>query len=314
MIGVALRDGGRHGSRAGDDPEVLRALGAYAGDPARHAMGRHAHSFSFAARFMGRSEREAVQDVYAFCRATDDLVDRPPAGVGPAALLDGWESAARRAWGGQRTGLAVVDDAMAVARAADVPFERIGDLIEGMRMDLRGASYATLDDLDLYAYRVAGVVGVWLAHVHGVRDPAVLGRADALGRAMQLTNILRDVGEDLRRGRLYLPRRLLAEHGVTVSALLAGLGGGPLPHGYAAIVESLMAVADGLYREGLRGIPALPRGFGRSVRIAAHVYRGIHAEIRANGYDNLRRRATTSLPRKVVLATRALLTAPAPAR
>ena len=248
-----------------------------------------------------------MEDIYAFCRATDDLVDEPPDDARPDALLDAWEYAACASYHGSPSGLEVIDRAMHRASVDDVPWSWIAALFEGMRMDLRGASYATIDDLQRYAHRVAGVVGLWLARAHGVERAEDLSRADALGRAMQLTNIVRDVGEDLRRGRLYLPRRAMAAHRITVAGLLGAMGGGTIPSGYPSLLEMLMQAAERDYRAGLAGLPALPPGFGRAVAVAAGVYRGIHREVRRNGYDNLTRRGATSLPTKVVIAGRMLL-------
>jgi phytoene synthase len=274
---------------------------------ADHAMGRHARSFAFAAAFMSARERLAVEDVYAFCRATDDLVDRTHAKASPSQLLAAWERTSKAAFEGHPSGLPVIDRAMKRAARDGVPWAWIAELLAGMRMDVRGATYPALEDLQGYAHRVAGVVGLWLARANGVRRPGDLRRADALGRAMQLTNIVRDVGEDLRRGRLYLPRRLMAAHGVTVAGLLGALGGGELPPGYPDLLERLMREADRDYEAGLGGLGALPRGFGRAVAVAAGVYRGIHREVRRNGYDNLRLRGATSLPRKIALAGGMLL-------
>jgi phytoene synthase len=274
---------------------------------ADHGMAAHARSFSFASALLSPGERRAVEEIYAFCRATDDLVDEPPGDAHPHALLDAWEAAARASYDGSPSGLRVIDRAMRRASLDQVPWSRIAALFEGMRMDLRGASYVTIDDLQRYAHRVAGVVGLWLARAHGVERAEDLARADALGRAMQLTNIVRDVGEDLRRGRLYLPRRAMAAHGVTVAGLLDGLSGGTIPSGYPALLEMLMRAAERDYRTGLEGLPALPPGFGRAVAVAAGVYRGIHREVRRDGYDNLTRRSATSLPTKVVIAGRMLL-------
>jgi phytoene synthase len=201
----------------------------------------------------------------------------------------------------------LLDDVMGDMRRSDVPFHYVQDLIEGVRMDLTPPTYRTLEDLRGYSYRVASVVGGWLTELFGIRDPWVLERAYALGHAMQLTNILRDVGEDLRAGRLYLPSDLMRAHGVD-RALLESLEGSRrrAPSGYRSLLEELMEEADAQYARAFQAIPALPRFFQGPVAVAAGVYQGIHREIRRNGYDNLNRRAHTSLPRKMVLAGKAL--------
>jgi phytoene synthase len=150
-------------------------------------------------------------------------------------------------------------------------------------------------------------VGGWLTELFGIRDPWVLDRAFALGQAMQLTNILRDVGEDLRMGRLYLPEDLMAHYGIDRDLLEAkARNGSPAFPGYQRLVEALIAEAESDYELAFEAIPALPSFFQGPVAVAASVYRGIHEEIRRNGYDNLSRRARTSFPRKMVLGAQGL--------
>ncbi len=190
---------------------------------------------------------------------------------------------------------------------ARVPFEYARDLVAGMRMDVHHQPYASLRELRVYTYRVAGVIGLWLTELYGVHDQRVLHHAAALGHALQLTNILRDVGEDWSRGRVYLPLDRLQAHGLEpadLGAMRAGMM--PVDDRFRALVEELMGIAEADYRDALAALPALPAFFARPVAVAAHVYRGIHDEIRGAGYDTLRRRAHTSLPRKLWLAVRGL--------
>ena len=140
-----------------------------------------------------------------------------------------------------------------------------------------------------------------------MRDEATLERAAALGHAMQMTNILRDVGEDVRAGRIYLPEDRMRAHGVGAKDLIASCSAGaPLPRGYPALVEELLRGAEADYVRAFDAIPELPRSFQKPVAVAAHVYRGIHAEIRRRSYDNLRQLAVTSRRGKALLAMRAL--------
>ncbi|MBV9110542.1 MAG: squalene/phytoene synthase family protein, partial [Gemmatimonadetes bacterium] len=275
----------------------------------RAYMAHHSRSFTFAARFFPTDAAERVARVYAWCRVTDDLVDRADGEDAAAleAVLDEWAALSRRAYEGEGTGIALLDRTMGEMAPARVPFTYAAELVEGMRMDLRRETYPTAAALRLYTYRVASVVGMWLTELFGVHDPATLRRAEALGHAMQLTNILRDVGEDARAGRLYLPAELMRRHGVTVDALAAaGAGTAPLPVGYPALVEELMRSAEADYALAFAAIPRLPAFFQKPVAVAAYVYRGIHASIRRNGYDNLRLRARTSAVEKALLAARAL--------
>jgi 15-cis-phytoene synthase len=269
---------------------------------------RNSRSFSFAARLFPADMRERVGGVYAFCRITDDLADTDD-GSGAdhrLARLEVWSMLARQAYHGTPTGLELLDSVMADAAASGVPFRYVEELVEGMRMDVRGERYRTLDDLHLYCYRVAGVVGQWLTRLAGVHDDDVLDRAALLGRAMQLTNIIRDVGEDLARNRVYIPSTTLRAFGVTESELRALAGGLPLTARYVRMVRHLMAVADADYRLALQATPALPGSFRFAVAAAAWIYRGIHGAVEANACDNLTLRARTTGAAKFRLGVEAV--------
>ncbi len=279
------------------------------GDAWIEALAKGSRSFRFAARLFPPDDRRRVAGVYAFCRYTDDLVDGVENATTQAieARLDAWAGLARRAYAGERTGNGLVDAVMADAARADVPFRYVDELVDGMRMDLRPRTYRDLAELRQYTFRVASVVGLWLTELHGIHGEAVLDRAATLGHAMQLTNILRDVGEDLDAGRVYLPASMLSARGLDRGALERMRAGEPILPSYVNLVEELMAIADAWYHEAFDAIPALPVSFQRPVAVAAHVYQGIHDAIRRNGYDNLRRRAYTRGTTKVRLGLSALL-------
>jgi 15-cis-phytoene synthase len=273
------------------------------------AFSNGSRSFRFAATLFPPAERRRVAGIYTFCRYTDDLVDRAE-GMAVEEIerrLDRWLALSRAAWEGHSTGVPLLDVVMPDAAAAGVSFQHIADLVEGMRMDLRPRCYPDLADLRVYTYRVASVVGLWLTESFGVRDESVLDRAATLGHAMQLTNILRDVGEDLEAGRLYLPLTMLEERGLDRSALEAMARRVPISDEYRDLIEALMTTAESWYRQAFTAIPALPLSFQLPVATAAHIYRGIHQGIRRNGHDNLRRRARTSGLDKLRLATTGLL-------
>jgi phytoene synthase len=269
-------------------------------------LATNSRSFRFALRFFPPKDADRVARVYAYCRITDDLVDRPPEGRSGEELLDIWLELSRLAYSGRPTGLSLLDQVLEEMAGARVPFDYAAELVEGMRMDLRGVRYASLPELRRYTYRVASVVGLWLTRLFGVHDPAVLERAEQMGHAMQLTNILRDVGEDWGRGRLYLPFDLLHAQKIDEEGLARMWAGGSISAGYRALVEELIGVAEADYRAALAALPSLPSSFARPVAVAAHLYRGIHREIRRRGYDNLRQRAYTGPLSKGVLAARAL--------
>lgn len=307
--------GGRRRAGSPDSPARLATVAAIAARA--HSLGprrtwgryfaRHSRSFSFAARLFPPEERRRVREIYAWCRFTDDLVDEASAPVGELhRTLDAWTAICRAAYDGDATGIPLADAVMGEMAHRSIPFDLASELIEGVRMDVEPRVYPTMDELRRYTHRVASVVGAWLTYAFGVRDGWVIERAHALGHAMQLTNIIRDVGEDLRLGRLYLPADRMAAHGVSRASLLDALapGGGEVEAGYTGLLEELMATADAAYADAYEGMPRLPAPFRRAVAVAAQVYRGIQDQVRANGYDNLNRRAHTSLPAKLVLACR----------
>ncbi|HEU4882258.1 MAG TPA: squalene/phytoene synthase family protein [Longimicrobium sp.] len=266
----------------------------------------NSRSFRFAARFFPPGEWERVARVYAWCRVTDDLVDLPKAADDAEEMLDEWVHLTRRAYDGGSTGIELLDRVMAESASAKVPFTYAAELAEGMRMDLRMQRYASMAELRVYTHRVASVVGMWITELAGVHAPRVLTKAGEMGHAMQLTNILRDVGEDWRQGRLYLPADVMERHGVTEDALAHMCRGGIPEPAYRCLVEELLRSAEASYHGAFAAIRELPPGFRRPVAVAAYVYRGIHTPIRRAGHDNLSRRAVTSGGAKALLATRAL--------
>jgi phytoene synthase len=145
-----------------------------------------------------------------------------------------------------------------------------------------------------------------LARLAGVRDPRALVHAERLGHAMQMSNIVRDVGEDWRRGRVYIPAEVLARHGVTDDALRAILDGGPLSDAYRAVIEEMIGIAEADYRAAFAWLPALPARIQPCMAAAAYIYRGLHDAVRRNHHDDVRRRARVSAARKLVLSAGAL--------
>ena len=274
-------------------------------DPVAY-LAENSKSFRFASRFFPQRELSSVARVYAFCRVTDDLVDKSDDNEA-AALLDEWMRLARNAYEGDTTGISFLDGAMQDMRSHGITFAYAHELAEGMRMDLRAQRYGSLAELRTYTYRVASVVGLWLTELAGVHERRVLLHAEALGHAMQLTNILRDVGEDARNGRIYLPLNRLETYGISSASIVAAARGeAPKPNRFGDLVEELMTIAERDYSLALLGVQDLPASFQRPVAVATHVYRGIHGEIRRNGYDSLTRRAVTSTRSKAMLAARAI--------
>lgn len=293
----------------------------------------HAKSFFFSSIALFGARRRGAFALYAFCRRLDDLVDGENRGDGtvaaPSALPSqlaerlalariavatlygrGDESVWRRLpW--HPSEVAAVRD---VVQRYGIPERPFQELISGMEMDLTQTRYETFDALSLYCYRVAGVVGEMMTPVLGHVDDRCLPSAADLGIAMQLTNILRDVKEDLVRGRVYLPARELAAFGLTelqLTALASGHSVAPdLARSWAEFMRFQVLRARALYARAEVGIPDL-RGFGsqRLVRLMRSVYAGILDVIEARAFDVFSQRASTSFGSKCFRAISVLLTA-----
>jgi len=259
----------------------------------------HGKTFHLMAKLLGPARGNDIAALYGFARVADDAVDVPAPGATPADVrekLRGMLAELRRAVAGERVSprFAALGETV---RRHRIPIEPFEHLVAGLLMDLEGARYATFADLELYCYRVAGTVGLMITPVAGYRPGTrALEHAKTLGTAMQLTNILRDVGEDLALGRVYLPDEDLRRFGLDREALAARR----VDDRFRALMEFEIARARELYRDGLRLIPLLVDGRGRaSFQFAADAYSGILEKIRANGYDVFTRRASLSLGEKL---------------
>lgn len=306
-LGVAVLEMAR---AASPSPEAhVASLARSVGGPEAWPtyFGRHARTFRFAARFFPPDQAALVAGVYAFCRFTDDLVDAPGDAVPAHVLgewLEAWGQMARAAFEGHPTGVPLLDVVMGEAGRRGVSWRYPDALVAGVSMDLTRTRYPDWATLEEYTFGVAGAVGGWITQLFGIHDEALLARAHALGHGMQLTNIARDVGEDWARGRVYLPLEHLRAHGFAPADVgRLAEEPGPLPCAWRTMTEALLQRAESRYEEAWPGIRSLPGWYRRPVAVAAEAYRGIHAGIRRNGYDNLRRRAATSRTGKLVLAS-----------
>lgn len=257
-------------------------------------------SFAAAARLLPAPLRDPVAALYAFCRVSDDAVDE--ADDVPAALRD-LEQRLERIYAAQASENPIDRTVGYTIDRYGIPKRLLLALLEGYAWDAQGRLYRTLAELESYCARVASTVGVMMSMLFGIREPQTLARAADLGIGMQLTNICRDVGEDARRGRLYLPLDWLDEAGVNSTALLeqpqfsVALG---------ATIQRLLQVADGYYERANVGIAELPRRTRVAIRGAALIYRDIGRIIAGNGYDSVSQRAYTGRARKLWLLLRAL--------
>lgn len=294
------------------DPLLVRR--GYAS--ARAVTKHHAKSFFFASVALFGARRRAAFALYAFCRRLDDLVDEgaerglPERLAAARAVATGVfqgrpdAAAVRAASAFEPSELVALSHAVERFGIAEAPMQ---DLISGMELDLTKRRYVNWAELDDYCYRVAGTVGLLMAPVLGCKDPLALPRADTLGRAMQLTNILRDVREDLERGRCYLPHDELAAFDLDAARVAALAREGRVTAGFAAFMASQVSRARALYREGRQGVSALT-GFGAApmVRIMSAVYEGILDVIEARAYDVFSARAFVPFGSKLRLAAGAL--------
>ncbi|MEZ0322126.1 MAG: phytoene/squalene synthase family protein [Thermus sp.] len=241
---------------------------------------RHSSTFYLGSLLLPKEERRGAWAVYAACRLGDEAVDGEGAGEGALAA---WWAGVERAYQARPQADWEVGLAWALERWA-IPFEAFCHMKEGFLTDLGPVRLRTEAELLHYCYQVGGTVGRMMAQVMG--GEGAEREAIALGQAMQLTNILRDVGEDLARDRVYLPESLLRRFAVSLEDLFARRA----TPGYRGLLAHLEAQARALYREGLKGIPRLRVGKA-AIALATLQYKGILDKLRLMGYENLGRRA-----------------------
>lgn len=257
-------------------------------------------SFATAARLLPRALRADAFALYGFCRLSDDLIDTQPGGAGAIAALRARLDAIYR----NQPFPHPVDRCLAdTVRRHRLPRALPEALLDGLAMDAAGAQCATETELYAYAARVAGSVGAMMAVLMGARDPDVLARACDLGTAMQLTNIARDVGEDARAGRLYIPHAWLLQAGIAPRDFLAAPRFTPA---LAPLVARLLARAETLYARAEPGIARLPLACRPGILAAARIYRAIGTDLAQSGYDSIQRRARTGAAAKYRIAAGAL--------
>jgi 15-cis-phytoene synthase len=291
----------------------MRALVREGYAQAKSVTRQHARSFYLASFLLFGARRRAAFALYAFCRRLDDVVDtQGQQGVGgrlaeARAVVEALFSNAPGTDGAEATRgpfpaaeLAALKDAVSRFGVPKAPFL---DLLQGMQMDASHRPYRRFSELDRYCYCVAGTVGLMLCPVLGTAEEAGLLAAADLGRAMQLTNILRDVKEDLTRARVYLPADELQAFGLTEEDLRTGR----MDDRMVAFLRCQIARARALYARSARGIGLL-QGFGtqRMVKLMGALYGAILTEIEARGYDVFSARARVPRRRKLALAVRAL--------
>jgi 15-cis-phytoene synthase len=261
-------------------------------------------SFYYAFLFLAPERRRAITALYAFCREVDDAVDE----TGEAQL-----AAAKLAWWRAEVGNLAAGKAQHPVTKALSPFiqkfslekEKLDQIIDGMEMDLTQTRYLDWAGLETYCYRVAGVVGLLAAGIFGYRDARTLDYARELGIAFQLTNIIRDVGEDARKNRIYLPMADLKQFGVPAADILKSRETGE----FRRLMEFEAARAREHYDKAMQALPAPDRKAQRPGLIMAAIYRALLGEIERDGFRVLTQRTSLTPMRKFWIAWKTWITA-----
>ena len=261
-------------------------------------------SFYYSFRILAPDRRRAITALYAYCREVDDVVDEVGDPDVARTKLAWWRSEVDRIYAGtpQHPVAIALGDAV---RRYRLPREHLLRVIDGMQMDLERTRYATFAELEDYCDHVAGVVGLLSAEIFGYEDARTRDYARSLGIAFQLTNIIRDVGEDARRGRIYLPQEDLDRFGVVATDVLRARTS-------PAFVELMRFEAErarGWYGAAIAALPARDRRAQRPGLAMAAIYRTLLDEIARDGYEVLDRRIALTPLRKLWIATRAAWTA-----
>jgi 15-cis-phytoene synthase len=275
-------------------------------DPFGRIMRRHARTFTVAASFLDRDSRRATEVLYAFFRTLDDMVDERPPHADIALLhaeLGRWHTLL------SDLDRAAHDDAPLSRALAGVivqyqiPPAYLQTLLLGLADDLDGRPILTFDDLERYSFRVAGSVGLSMCHVLGATTPSALVAASALGIGMQLTNIVRDIDGDLRRGRIYLPAEEISQHPGAAESLMARRCM-PALH---QLVQLQIERARRYYAAGALGVPELPARVRFPILVAIDLYAEILREVERRQLDVFAGRAVVGRRRKALLTGRAAL-------
>jgi phytoene synthase len=274
----------------------------------REITAKYSKTFYLGTMLMPEAKRRAIWSIYVWCRRTDELVDGPRASFTTNETLDEWESQLETIFAGtpiEDADVALVD----TLQQFPLDIQPFRDMIEGQRMDLYRSRYETFEELQLYCYRVAGTVGLMTTPVMGIDDTALTTpwalyqqtkadptkQAVALGIANQLTNILRDVGEDARRGRIYLPLEDLKRFNYTETDLMQGV----VDDRWCKLMQFQIRRARQFFADAEAGINALSPDARFPVWAALMLYRGILDVIERNRYDVFTKRAFVPAPQKL---------------
>jgi phytoene synthase len=261
-------------------------------------------SFYYSFLFLPAERRRAITALYAFCREVDDVVDECSDPGLARTKLDWWrgEVAALAAGTPQHP---VTRALQPLAATYDITPQRLNEIIDGMQMDLEQSRYLDFAGLGRYCYHVAGVVGLLAAGIFGYRNPDTLKYAETLGTAFQLTNIIRDVGEDARKNRIYLPMDELKRFEVPAADILNARH----TENFARLMAFQAERAEGYYERAFAALPPEDRKAQRPGLVMAAIYRTLLREIRADGFHVLTHRTSLTPVRKLWLAWKTWVTA-----
>ena len=270
----------------------------------QHKAVQSGSSFYYSFLFLPPERRRAITALYAFCREVDDVVDECTDTMVAQTKLAWWRQELARLYAGAPQHPV----ALALAPALQ-PFglkhEYLTEIIDGMEMDLRQNRYLDFPALEQYCHRVAGVVGLLAASIFGYRDERTLKYAHTLGLAFQLTNIIRDVGEDSRKGRIYLPQDELQRFGVKPADVLHA----HQTEDFVRLMKFQIERAERYYRAAFEQLPQVDRKAQRPGLVMAAIYRTLLKEIADDGYKVLSQRTALTPVRKLWIAWKTWITA-----
>lgn len=258
-------------------------------------------SFYYSFLYLPLEKRRAITALYAFCREVDDVVDECTDASVARTKLAWWRqevAAIFNAGNGNEPSHPVAKALVNVSKTFNLTAERLNQIIDGMEMDLIYNRYADFDTLRLYCYHVASVVGLCSAEIFGYRNPETLKYAENLGLAFQLTNIIRDVGEDARRDRIYLPQDELVRFGVSSEDILNSRE----TDNFRRLMEFQIERAESYYVQAFAALPAEDRKNQRSGIVMAAIYQTLLKEIKEDGCHVMRQRVRLTPMRKLWIA------------
>ncbi len=268
-------------------------------DYCQQRAARSGSSFYYSFLFLPPEQRRAITALYAFCREVDDVVDECSDRDVARTKLAWWRNEVARLYAGEPLH-PVTQALLEPTQRYNLAQEHLLEIIDGMEMDLDQTTYASFKDLSLYCYRVASVVGLLSAEIFGFDDRQTLKYAHDLGMAFQLTNILRDVKEDVARGRVYIPADEMSQFGVTLDDLRTGR----MHEGMRELLHYQAERAHHYYESAFKRLPEVDRYRQRSGLIMAAIYLTTLDRIESLGYPVLQKRVSLPLLRKLWIAWR----------